>query len=134
MKSAIIKTTTIIAMLAMVSACSMGQLKTSDKADENIAVVKGLPAWNPLSVVAVQLYKVDGKKVTNKSRVEIRPGEHTIEARCSRETPTRSQQYFIFNMYLKAGHEYKPKLDMTKDCYFDFVDAVTGKRYTGVKD
>jgi len=134
MKKTILERTIVVAMLAILSACSTGQLKTDDKQKDNVAVIKGLSAWNPLSVIAVQLYKIDGKKVKNKSRQEVMPGEHEIEARCSRETPTRSQQYLIFKMYLKAGHEYKPKLDMTKECYFEYVDAVTGKRYVGVND
>jgi len=134
MKKIILERTIIATMFAILTACSMGPSKVDDEVKDNVAVIRGLSAWNPLSVIAVELYKIDGKKVTSKSRQEVSPGEHQIEARCSRETPTRSQQYFIFQMYLKAGHEYKPKLDMTKDCYFDYVDVTTGKRYTGIKD
>jgi len=134
MKKIILKRTIIVTIFAVLTACSLNQAKVDDVAKDNMAVIKGLSAWNPLSVIAVELYKIDGKKVNNKSRQEVNPGEHEIEARCSRETPTRSQQYFIFKMYLKAGHEYKPKLDMTKDCYFDYIDVDTGKKYAGIKD
>jgi len=126
----------VITMIVLLgSSCGAGDIyKTGGEQHDNVAVIKGLSAWNPLSVVAVELYKIDGIKAKNKNRQEVSPGEHEIEARCSRETPERSQQYLIFKMYLKAGHEYKPKLDMTKDCYFDYVDVNTGRRYTGIKD
>ena len=118
---------------SVLTACSMSPVQqTSDS--QNTALIRSLPGWNPLSVIAVQIYRIDDKKFQKASNHEVTAGEHKVEVRCSRETPEPVQRYYIFDMYLKAGHVYKPKLDMTKDCYVYYVDAATGKKYIGVED
>ena len=135
MKNKISSVVFIITVFSFLSACSVAQVKDTVKVkNQNMAIVKGLSAWNPLSVIAVQVYRIDDKKFKKPGNHEVSPGQHQIEVRCSRETPERVQRYFVFDMYLKAGHEYKPKLDMTKDCHVDYVDSETGKKYIGVED
>lgn len=122
----------LVLTAAVISACSVNPIAVT-KIDENKALVKGLSGWNPLSVIAVHIYRVDDKKFKKPSNHQLSPGNHIIEVRCNRETPEHIQNYYRFDMNLEAGHVYKPKLDMTKDCYLDYVDVVTGEKYIGVE-
>lgn len=118
---------------SVLAACSMSPVQQTS-ASKHTALIKGLSGWNPLSVIAIQIYRIDGKKFQKASNHEVAAGKHEVEVRCSRETPERVQRYYVFDMYLKAGHVYKPKLDMTKDCYVYYIDVATGKKYIGVED
>lgn len=130
----ITKTLFCIGLLALTS-CTGGVVKTSVEAGTQSATIKGLPGWNPLSVIAVQIYQIDSRKYQKpRSKYELSAGKHKIKVRCSREKPERVQRYYTFDLYLKAGHVYKPKLDMTKDCYLSYIDATTGKKFIGVED
>lgn len=101
---------------------------------DKVSFIEGLPGYNPLSIITVQIYSIDNKKVTRKTNVfEVAAGEHRIEVMCRREQPEFIQRYLVFNFHLKAGHRYKPRLDMTKDCHFDYIDKASGKKYTGTE-
>jgi hypothetical protein len=130
-KSLLVMFVTIL--LGTLSACSVSPVQ-QPSVNKHLAVVKSLPGWNPLSVISVHIYRIDDKKFKKAKNHELLPGQHEIEVRCNRESPERMQRYFVFDMYLKAGHVYKPKLDMSKDCYVYYVDVATGKKYIGVED
>lgn len=101
---------------------------------DEVAFIEGVPGWNPLSVITVQIYSIDGKVVSRKNNVfEVLAGEHEIEIMCRREQPDFIQRHFVFKLTVVAGHRYKPKLDMTKDCHVDYMDRTTGKKYTGTE-
>lgn len=120
-------------LLGTLSACGVNPVQQTS-VNKQMAIVKSLPGWNPLSVVSVHIYRIDDKKFKKATNHELSPGQHEIEVRCSRETPERVQRYFVFDMYLKAGHVYRPKLDMTKACHVYYVDVASGKKYIGVED
>ena len=121
--------------LIALSSCTSGVVKTSVTHGSQNAIIKGLPGWNPLSVIAVQIYRIDGVKYNKpRSKYELASGKHEIKVRCSRSKPEQVQRYYTFDLYLKAGHVYKPKLDMTKDCYVTYVDATTGEKFIGVEE
>ena len=124
-------------MIAMLTLTACGVTQVSDQGlipRDKVAFIEGLPGYNPLSIITVQIYSIDNKKVTRKTNVfEVSAGEHRIEAVCRREQPDFIQRYLVFDFHLKAGHRYKPRLDMTKDCHFDYIDKTTGKKYTGVE-
>jgi len=122
--------TTVLAMLLLSSCAAIQPSQTQSVSSSKVAVLKGLPGWNPLSVVEVKIFRIDGKKVSSRnSRFEVSPGEHRFEVRCSREQPEPVQRYFVFEMYLKAGHEYKPQIDMMRECHVDYIDISSGKKY-----
>jgi len=124
-----------ILMLLTLTACGVTHVHDKgDIAHEKVAFIEGVPGYNPLSIITVEIYSIDNKKVTRKTNVfEVAAGEHRIEVMCRREQPEFIQRYFVFNFTLKAGHRYKPRLDMTKDCHIDYIDKATGKKYTGVE-
>jgi hypothetical protein len=126
----------ILLLLALMAGCEAKHVHDAGVLpDKEVAYIKSLPGWNPLSVISVQIYRIDGKKVSgNTPRFELLPGPHEIKVSCSRETPEHVNHYFVFNMSLKAGHSYKPKLDMTQDCHVDYVDEATGKVFSGTKN
>lgn len=132
MKNKILFKVLLAFTMAVVSACSVSPTANTE-VNADTALVKGLSGWNPLSVIAVHIYSVDDKKFKKPSNHQLSPGKHIIEVRCSRETPEHLQNYYRFDMKLEAGHVYKPKLDMTKGCYVDYVDVVTGQKYIGVE-
>lgn len=118
------------------TACSTSsEFNSSSAADSKMAVIKGIPGWNPLSVMTVEIYSVDGKSVSLKNnRLKLQPGEHEIKVRCRRESAEAIQKYHKFKLQLKAGYQYKPKLDMTKDCYLEFQESLSLKRFKPLKD
>ncbi|MDH5394299.1 MAG: hypothetical protein OEY11_14020 [Gammaproteobacteria bacterium] len=131
-----IKTIVFIISLLLTACGSNANIKNLAAADPGMAIIKGIPGWNPLSVITVQLYRLDGKKVSSQyNRFEVLPGEHELKVRCRRESPEAIEsaeaieRYYTFKINLKAGHEYKPKLDMTRDCYLQYIDANTGKSF-----
>lgn len=121
--------------LVALTACAANTQKNESAIKTDMAVIKGVPGWNPLSLIAVQVYSVDGKKISGKNtRIELLPGQHQLKVRCSREDPQPVQRFYVFNMVVKAGHEYKPKLDMTQECYLRYLDTTTGKIFTGIEE
>ena len=121
--------------LLTLTACGVTHVHDKgDIAHDQVAFIEGVPGYNPLSIITVQIYSIDNKKVTRKTNVfELSAGEHRIEVMCRREQPEFIQRYFVFTIQLKAGHRYKPRLDMTKECHVDYVDKATGKKYTGTE-
>ncbi|MDH5518837.1 MAG: hypothetical protein OEY36_13625 [Gammaproteobacteria bacterium] len=117
---------TLMFISVVLTACS-----TASKSDNpGMAVIKGIPGWNPLSVIKVEVYSVDGENVSLKNnKLELKPGSHELKTRCRREEPETVQKYYRFKLQLKAGHQYKPKLDMTQDCYFEYEESVSAKRF-----
>lgn len=122
-----------IFILLFLTACGVTHVHDKGEiAHEKVAFIEGLPGYNPLSIITVQIYSIDNKKVTRKTNVfEVSAGEHRIEVVCRREQPDYIQHHFVFNMTLKAGHRYKPQLDMTQPCHIDYIDKTTGKKYIG---
>lgn len=125
----------LLIILLTVSACGVTTVhELGSVPRDQVAFIEGVPGWNPLSVITVQVYSIDGKKVIRSNNVfEVRAGEHEIEIMCRREQPEFIQRHFSFKFILKAGHRYKPRLDMTKDCHVDYIDKATGKKYTGTE-
>lgn len=131
----IAKTTMLLIPIILVACAAEHVHERGELDDKKVAYVKGLPGWNPLSVIAVTIYRIDGKPVNSKAaRYELLPGEHEIKVSCTRETPDHVQRDFVFNILLKAGHSYKPRLDMTRDCHVNYIDETTGKIYTGTEN
>jgi len=122
-----------VLMLVLVSACGVTHVHEMGVVPhDKVAFIEGVPGWNPLSVITVQIYSIDGKKVSRTNNVfEVRAGEHEIEIMCRREQPEFIQRHYVFSMTLKAGHRYKPQLDMTQDCLVNYIDKTTGKKYIG---
>ncbi|MDH5425240.1 MAG: hypothetical protein OEY29_09620 [Gammaproteobacteria bacterium] len=134
MKNKIVIAGFISVCFSVITACSTQQDKAAGSSQtNNMAVVKGLSSWNPLSVIAVTIIRIDDKEFSRAANHEVTAGKHTIEVRCSREQPERAQSHFAFEMVLKAGHQYKPRLDMTKECHVNYIDTVTGKIYPGIE-
>ena len=105
-----------------------------DMPHQKVAFIKGLPGWNPLSVIAVDIYRIDGAKVKAKNDYfEVLPGMHEISVRCSREKPEHISLYYRFSIDMKSGHTYRPKLDMTKECYMVYIDENSGAVYQGTE-
>lgn len=119
----------------LITSCGTTALHDSGKLTrEQAAYIVGLPGWNPLSIITVQVYSIDNKKVTRKTnKFEVAPGKHRLEVRCSREKPEFLQRHYVFNINMLAGHRYKPKLDMTKECYVMYEESGTGKQIVGVE-
>ena len=126
----------LLVLISTVTACGVTHVHEKGQVPhDKVAFIEGLPGYNPLSIITVQVYSIDNKKVTRKTNVfEVSAGEHTIEVMCRREQPEYIQRYFVFTMQLKAGHNYKPRLDMTQDCHVDYIDKVTGKKYVGTEN
>jgi len=121
--------------LFFLTACGVTQVHTmGDVPRDKVAYIEGVPGYNPLSIITVEIYSIDGVKVTRKSNVfEVAAGEHEIEVMCRREQPEFIQRHYIFKMTLKAGHRYRPQLDMTQDCLVNYIDKATGKKYSGTE-
>ena len=139
MKNKILQKVAIIVMaigMSSLTACGAVSPHANGTATSSkMAVIKGVPGWNPLSLIAVQIYSIDGKKINGKNtRIELLPGQHQLKVRCSREDPEPIQRFYLFDMVLKAGHEYKPKLDMTQECYLNYIDTMTGKLFMGIEE
>jgi len=126
----------IIALLTasyLLVACGVTQVHTmGDVPRDKVAFIEGVPGYNPLSIITIEIYSIDGVRVTRKTNVfEVAAGEHEIEVMCRREQPEFIQRHYVFNITLKAGHRYKPQLDMTQECMVNYIDKVTGKKYVG---
>lgn len=125
----------LLPIILILSACGVTQVhQIGDVSENEVAFIEGVPGYNPLSIITVQIYSIDNKKVPRNNNVfQVAAGQHTIEVMCRREQPEFIQRHFVFTIVLKAGHRYKPKLDMTKDCHVDYIDKTTGKKYIGVE-
>ena len=130
-----LKLTLLLISLSTAACSTSSQFNDSSVMDSKMAVIKGIPGWNPLSMMTVEIYNVDGKNVSlQNNRISLRPGEHEIKVRCRREEPETVQKYYRFKLQLKPGHQYKPKLDMTQDCYFEYEESVSAKRFKPLSD
>ena len=123
----------LVSVSSLLIACGVTPVHEGGKLPrDQVAYIAGLPGWNPLSLITVEVYSIDNKKVSRKSNTyEVKPGMHRLEVRCSHEKPEFIQRYFVFNINMKAGNRYRPKLDMSKDCHVDYIETATGKKITG---
>ena len=100
--------------------------------DAKVSYIKGIPGWNPLFAAGVQIYRIDGEKVRRRNNTfELIPGDHTIAVRCVIDQPEHISKSYVFTLNMKAGHTYRPKLDMTEECGLKFIDVNTGAVYSG---
>ena len=120
----------------LLNACGVTPVHDGEKLPrDQVAYIAGLPGWNPLSLITVQVYSIDSKKVTRKTNTfEVKPGMHRLEVRCSHDKPEFVQRYFVFNINMKAGARYRPKLDMSKDCHVDYIESATGRKIIGIEN
>ena len=123
----------LLIAISSITACGVTHVHTMGNVPhDQVAFIEGVPGYNPLSIISVEIYSIDGVRVTRKSNVfEVAAGEHEIEVMCRREQPEFIQRHYVFNITLKAGHRYKPQLDMTQDCLVNYIDKTTGKKYIG---